>query len=371
MSRRDASMSSGRLNKKSKAVVYLIVFVIIVALIVLSVYLIAKNSRENEIYKEKNTVGEKVEIKEPEPPKTLKIYNGDERVIAVMIDNEPGSWPHAGLQDAFIIYECIVEGGQTRMMALFKGATTAKVGPIRSSRHYFVRFASEYDPVYTHFGWSPQAEKFIKTNNINNINGIYYDGSSFWREGTGYHTAFTNIENIKKTASKLNYSLKGSEEPPYNYSIEPYELKEGKEITKVHMVYSGNQNVTYNYDTETQTFLRSQRGVAHTDRVTKKQYYAKNIVIMKAANYNIGDGSPRQEVENVGTGTGYYLTNGKYIDITWKKESATLKTYFYDLTGKEITLNDGLTFIQVVPTSGSVKFTEVVKPVATSDAKTN
>lgn len=358
MNRRDCQKYKNNTNRKNNKFNKIIFFLLVIFLVIISIILVVKHNKENELYKEKEARSTEVKVEQKKEEKKLQIYQGDEKVIAVMIDNEPGAAPHAGLQDAFIIYECIVEGGMTRMMALFKGANTTKIGPVRSSRHYFVSYASEYNAIYTHFGWSPQAEKFIRNNKINNINGIYYDGTSFWREGTGYHTAFTNIKNINQTATKLNYNLTQTSETPYKYSIEPYDLINGKDITKINIKYSTYQNVSYNYDEESKMFLRSQRGEAHTDRVTKKQYFAKNIIIIKVRNYNIGDGSLRQEIDSVGTGTGYLATNGKYINITWKKEAATSKTYFYDLEGNEIILNDGLTFIQVVPINENVSFTE-------------
>ena len=70
-----------------------------------------------------------------------KIFSGDARPIAVMIDNEKGAWPQAGLNDAYMIYEITVEGGETRFIAFFKGKDTAKIGPVRSSRHYFLDYA--------------------------------------------------------------------------------------------------------------------------------------------------------------------------------------------------------------------------------------
>ena len=93
-----------------------------------------------------------VELKEP------KIFKGTDRPIAVMIDNHKGAMPQAGLNDAYMVYEIIVEGGETRLMALFKGANLDKIGPVRSSRHYFLDYALENDAIYVHFGWSPQAQ---------------------------------------------------------------------------------------------------------------------------------------------------------------------------------------------------------------------
>lgn len=54
-----------------------------------------------------------------------------------MIDNHSGAWPQANLNKAYLVYEIIVEGGETRLMAVFKGQDLEKIGPIRSSRHYF------------------------------------------------------------------------------------------------------------------------------------------------------------------------------------------------------------------------------------------
>ena len=281
------------------------------------------------------------------------------RPIAVSINNNHAAWPHAGLQDAYMIYEAIIEGGQSRLMALFKGANTAKIGPIRSSRHYFVEFAMEHSAIYAHFGWSPKAEQTIKSNNVNNINGINYDGTKFWREGKGYHTAFTSIANLQDVAKSKRYLMIGSDKPNYTYSAREYNLETEKQVDSINMVYSTKHSVSYKYNEEKKVFYRYQRGNAHTDRVTKEQYFAKNIIVAVMSNYALSDGTNkgRQEVVNEGTGTGYYLTNGKCIDITWKKDSLKSKTYFYDLNGNEITLNDGITFVQIVPKGQKIDVT--------------
>lgn len=102
------------------------------------------------------------------------------RPYAVMINNHPSARQnHAGLQDAYLIYEMIVEGGMTRYMAVFKDKDTAKIGSVRSSRHYFLDYAMENDAMYVHWGWSPQAQSDISTYGINNINGLTYEGNTF------------------------------------------------------------------------------------------------------------------------------------------------------------------------------------------------
>lgn len=313
---------------------------------------------------------ENIKIEELKPvdvkKKQLQIFKGNDRPIAVMIDNETGAWPQTSLQDAYMVYEIIIEGGQTRMMAMFKDKSPDKIGPIRSSRHYFVEYAMEHGAIYTHFGWSPKAQAIIEQYRVNNVNGMYYGDKDklFWREGKGYHTAFTNIKNIKEISKTLKYNSTNSDKSIYKYNEEEYNLKEAKAVTGIKLTYSFSHNTSYIYDSEKKVFMRSMRGIKHIDRVTKEQFFAKNIVVITANNYTksmVGDRG-RQELENKGTGKGHYLTNGKVIDITWKKESDSSKTYLYDLTGSEIILNDGITFFQIVPTTkNSVNIT--YKPV--------
>lgn len=346
---------------KNKKVIF--VFIVLVALALTLSYLyydrfIKKDTLE-EIKANEDVVENTVEQK-PVEIKKLQTYTGYDRPIAVMIDNEKPAWPHSGLQEAYMIYEMIIEGGESRMVALFKNKTTAKIGPIRSARHYFVHYAMEHNAIFAHFGWSPKAQSTIKTYNINNINGIYDD--YFWRVGYGYHNAFSSIERIKKMASTKNYLDSGSDEPIYKYSVDELNIEQGTKISGLKIKYSDLHNVSYKYDENKKVFYRSMRGILDKDRETGEQYFAKNIIIMYVKNYNLPDieTKGRQELENIGTGKGYYITNGRYEEITWKKDSEKSKTIWLDLNNKEIVLNDGITYVQLAPSAYQVDF-EVVE----------
>ena len=51
----------------------------------------------------------------------------------------------------------------------------------------------------------------------------------------------------------------------------------------------------------------------------------------------------------IGQGAGWYITGGKAIPIMWAKASETGITHYYDLSGAEITLNPGKTYIGICP----------------------
>ena len=121
------------------------------------------------------------------------------RPSAVMIDNDDdNARPQTGLENAYLIYEIIVEGGSTRFMALFKDYNVEKVGPVRSSRHYFLDYVMENDAIYSHCGWSPKAQRDIPSLGIQNINGIIgTDGRAFWRDNTYNRTSYQTLQKTK------------------------------------------------------------------------------------------------------------------------------------------------------------------------------
>ena len=344
-----------RLTKRQKMIA-LIFFLFLVLIFLLTLLLFMPK-------KEEEKVPVKKEKKEPVvEEKHLQIVdeNSKERPIAIMIDNNIGSARHEGLQDSYITYEIIVEGGLTRMMALYKDKEVEKIGPVRSSRHYFLDYALESGAIYAHFGWSPYAEKDISYLGVNNINGMV-DDAPYWRESGAIapHNVFTSTNKLRETAKSKGYSLESDDWRLLNYSIDEIELFNPNEDTgailanSVWIPYSYAQNRSYTYDSEHKYYLRSMNGVAHMDRSTDEQYHYKNIIIESVRNFTL-DSEGRQDLDTEGSGTGYYITNGYALPIHWQKDSRKGKTRYTYEDGNEITVNDGNTFIQIIPTSSTV-----------------
>ena len=328
----------------------ILTFLFLVLSIVGIVFLVKDNKKDLDIEK-------KEEPKEPvvEPVKKLQIIDEDSnsRPITVMINTHHDALPQSGLQDAYLVYEIMTEGGITRTMAVYKDAKTAKIGAIRSSRHYFLDYALENDAIYVHFGWSPYAEQDIYSLGINNVNGMVDSG--FWRDtnlNRDYeHTAFTNIEKISKTAKNRGYRNTSDKDTLLKYSIDEIDLslKEGAILAnEVVIDYSYYHTTSYVYDEVNKVYKRSLSGIKNVDLVTNKQYTAKNIITYKVENYTL-DKKGRQDLKNIGSGEGYYISNGYAVPITWEKKTREGQTVYRYLDGKEIVVNDGNTFIQIQP----------------------
>ena len=331
----------------------IILFLLVIILAVLLGIKIYSNKNNTII----NSIENNLQTEKPEE-KQIQIFSGNKRPIAVMIDNVGDARPQAGLNDAYIVYEIIVEGKQTRLMALFQNKDLDKIGPVRSSRHYFLDYALENDAIYVHFGWSPKAKSDISSLDVDNINGMTESSKSFWRvkDKTSPHNVVTSIDKILKIAERKGYSTTTQKESVLHYVTDEVELEEGSIATNVTIPYSSSYKVTYKYDEETKRYTRGYNKTTQKDWDTKELVTTKNIIITFAKNSTLNDGTnkDRQNLSNIGTLDGYYITNGKAIKIKCYKASRTAQTVYKDLNGNEIEVNDGNTFIQIVPIDSKV-----------------
>lgn len=346
--------SRGMKNKKGGAKIFLIVLVLlIIIMVVLFAIKIIQGQENTETAAYNNFEENKVEeIEEVKTPKTLA---GSTRPIAIMIDNNINAMPQAGLLEADLVYEMMVEGGETRLMIVLQDKDLSRVGPIRSSRHNFLDYALENDAIYVHYGWSPQAKSDITTLGVNNINGIYESETSFWRDSSRYapHNAVTSTENILKIAKREEYRTTTTKDPVLNYVVDEVNLEEGQEADTITIPYSDHNTVKYTYDEKNKEYTRYSRGEKQTDWNSDKTVTTKNIIITFAKNESI-DSYGRQNIDNIKTLDGYYITNGKAIKIKCEKTSRSSQTVYKDLEGNEINVNDGKTFIQICPIDADV-----------------
>ncbi len=339
-------------NKKPIFITICIVALIAITASILWVSGVFASDKDNT----ENNNNEEVVPNEPEE-KTLQIVdtNSTSRPYAVMINNINVARPlQSGLQDAYIIYEIIVEGGITRYMALFLDQDTERIGSIRSARHYFLDYALENDAIYVHHGQSPQAQSDFSRLDVDRI--VVDNSKTGWRDNTlnvaTEHRLFTSIEKLNSGLG--NVRTERDNDLLLNYSIDELDLSSyvgAIPANNVTIKYSGYITNTYEYDSESGVYKRFVNGEEHTDYVTKEQYTFKNIITYQVDNYTLNDGENkgRQDIENIGEGTGYYISGGYAVPITWEKSSRTSQTKYYLENGEELVVNDGNTFIQIQP----------------------
>lgn len=313
-----------------------------------------------------NTIPEEESVEESHIEEVKKVQIVDEasksRPYAVMINNNSAVWKYqSGMNKALIVYEMLVEGGITREMSIYKDSDVDKIQSVRSSRHYFLDYALENDAIYVHWGWSPQAQAQIPALGINNINGLTYEGSYFFRDktikGVGMeHKGYTTMEHLKKASERLKYRTTSEKGNLLKYDAEPIDLSskgEARDAKYVEIPYSGSYRAKFFYDEENKVYKRSQNNTELIDYTSKERIVTKNIIV-----YNVGykpiDSYGRQDMQNTGSGTGYYISEGKAVGISWSKSSRDAKTVYKYSDGSELVVNDGTTYIGLEPNNQSV-----------------
>ena len=284
------------------------------------------------------------------------------RPVAVMINNIRDAMPQEGTSYADVIYECIVEGAQTRLMAVYHDYESAPViGSVRSSREYFIDLAYNHDAIYVHAGGSNDAYKRIKSTGINNLDGVnMYLPDSFYRDSERRktmsleHTLMTSGERITSGISFKGYrdEIKEGFTQPFNFCDFESEIVPADQSAKyVAVSYSAEHSPYYIYNEENALYERYQFNSAQSDNSTGDQLKFDNIIILYCSTYNTGDKYGHYSVNVTGEGKGVYITRGGKVDITWKKADTKTPASYYLDDGSELIINRGRTMMQICTTA--------------------
>ena len=279
---------------------------------------------------------------------------GTKRPIAFQFNNFKKVSNQWGISQADIVYECIVEGGITRLLGIGENYQGDRIGSTRSARHYFVSIADEYDAIYIHYGGTKYARAKIKELGVNEIDGnSNMDTVVFYRDKSiaAPHNAFATKKGILKGIEVKKFKTDYSEDDKAHFSFyeEDTALSSEKTVNKVTVDFSAYNAPYFDYNSTDKLYYRSQFGAPHKDSNTGKQLAFKNIIIQFVKEWNIDkNGYQTMDLTNA-TGKGMYISNGKMIPITWKKNETKSWMRYYDETGAELTINPGKTYIALFP----------------------
>lgn len=278
--------------------------------------------------------------------------------VAAMIDGSVGARPQAGLQEASVVYEALAEGGIPRFMAVFAHYEPRLIGPIRSVRPYFVRYAAEYPAALIHAGGSPDGQALLKQLKLLNMEGIKGPTAKyFFRQGIGVSTLFTRGSSVKTVIATASYFKKKPTYHPWQFGTEAPLKKRGKGVhgARVDLGAGRNYVVEYKYNRASNTYVRYTGGRPQIDKLTRKQVQTKNVVLLFVPKEKVVDKKGRIELKTVGKGNAVFMKDGKAITIKWSKASDRARTIFKDKYGREIKFNRGNIWITIVPKGRSYK----------------
>ena len=338
----------------------------------------------------------------PEAPKYYSRLTGleiasdslnDSPIFCIQVPNgTDGARPHAGLEEAAIVYEAIAEAGITRFAAVFQNPENTAIGPIRSLRMYYLEWDTPLGCTIVHAGGADDAIAALRSGGYNDID----EGAYNWRDASDYiapNNLFTDAKNLNAFATEYNLAGTGKNAKVYpRYT--PDEAKklqsdnlaaaqaqtdaEGNIIESTTPLVSeisinfGNFpdfNTHYTYNPETGLYARSYASgdkelsydCIKENPVMSRDCEAKQIapsaIVAMEVEESLADDNYHQVIEAIGSGTAYVFQNGRATKGTWTKSSAASQIVFKDEAGVEITFAPGQLWISAIPRGvGSVEY---------------
>ncbi|MDX9893089.1 MAG: DUF3048 domain-containing protein [Patescibacteria group bacterium] len=270
--------------------------------------------------------------------------------IAVMIENHADSRPVAGLDQASIVYEMVVEGDITRFLAIFdQNFSAKKIGPVRSARPFFVELAEEWNPVYFHAGGSQEALEILRRSPIYNINEISADGIYFWRDSARGvpHNLYTSSDLIKRALAAKGIDLIATFEP-WNFKDDNPVSDQQAIVSELVVDFSNNPlySVRYQYDAESNDYRRYLGNGVHKTE-TGIILKVKNIVVQHTK-ADVIDSYGRLAVDLATGGRAEIYQDGRKIDAYWVYQDGRTKFFIDQQNSEEVKFNRGPIWIEIV-----------------------
>jgi hypothetical protein len=332
----------------------------LVALIVLAVLLPAcSKSKPSTSAKRTTTTTTRAESGPPKPaPLTgldVPTTRAERPLLVVKVDNDPAARPQAGLNQADVVFEEMVEGGATRFAAVYQSQDAAEIGPVRSARSTDVNlFTSANRPLFAYAGANAVFKILLRKSVFVDV-GVDAQPTAYTRRPD--RPAPSNLF----TGTGLLYAKAPPSLPVPKalWAFRPAGVgaADGSPASRADIVFSGPAatKVVWLWDAAAGVWAREQKGIRHLDTVGR-QVTARNVVIQFVSYKDSGlrdrTAAVVPEAVLVGQGDAWFLTDGKLIKGKWAKPGITAPTTYSDAGGKPMALTPGTTWVEL-PTTGS------------------
>jgi hypothetical protein len=270
--------------------------------------------------------------------------------ITVKIDNRLEGHPKYGVDEADVVYEEVVEGGYTRLAAIFNSQAPDRVGPVRSVRKTDQSLVWPIRGIFAYSGGAPYAIASIDTAPVVRLDETSA-GPLMFRDHS------RNAPFNLYARGNFMYGKCGPLVPPpplFTYRA-AHAAVGGIPASSVRVGFLSGFAVTWNWDAASGSWKRFIFG-SPEDVASGLQFAPKNVVVM-FVNYVGGDpnhGNEGAEAQITGTGRTIVFTAGKEITGTWSRPDKTHPARLLDAGGRVIPLTPGQTWVELPDNSYTV-----------------
>ncbi len=315
---------------------------------------------DGDLIKEETSVSDELYVNNLTGIKELSKDIKDRRPIAIMVNNiSKAQSVQTGLYDADIVYETEVEGGITRLLAVYKNiAETKKIGTVRSARYAYIDLAAGHNAVYVHHG-QDEVHAVPHFNVVDHFAVGTNNGGG--RESNGLsseHTLYAYGDKLFEAIKKQGISVTDSNSKNWvNFASEEEKLTFENTATTVKVPFSASYVTNFKYNAESGKYVRYSGNTERKDYVTGKSIEFKNVFVLKTAIKSACSCKAGHVDVGLESGEGYYVVNGTYTPIKWSKGSAKNGFKFTNVDGTELKVNTGNSWVCLVKSVAGIDLT--------------
>lgn len=268
--------------------------------------------------------------------------------LVIKIDNVEPARPQVGINQADVVFEEEVEGGLTRLAAVFHSRGANPVGPIRSVRTTDVNLFSNLNrPLFSSSGGNAGTRAALADSSLVDVGPTEYPDVYYRESGrTPPHNYFSRTSDLWSSAAG------SGGRPPALFS---FRTAEASRPTTA--VASSGVDITFGsarigYSWTGGGWARTQAGRPHVDAAG--QQATPTNVIVQFTNYgrsSADESSPEAIV--TGSGEAWVFTNGYVVRGTWTRRNINAVTSYTDADGNPISLTPGTTWVELPRPGGA------------------
>lgn len=289
------------------------------------------------------------------------------RPVAITVNNvSVAQSVQTGVGKADVIFEVEVEGGITRLLALFADPTdVGKIGTIRSMRVPFAEIVCGMDAILFYHGMDEvHCRPHVKSLGLDymEIDTVKYGGRE--KNGLAYeHTLYTSGDKLDAAIADKKFDTEGSEKPWLNFRSEDEKASAGEQsVKKASITFNGASTTQFIYDDADKKYVRAKKDTPYTDYVTGEQEKFTNVFVLNTKYTSCTSdkchGANKSykvyhRFADLTSGSGWYISAGGAVEIKWSKGDSANNFTFTNTDGSELTVNSGNSYVCLVNASTS------------------
>ena len=286
----------------------------------------------------------------------------DGQILVVKVDDTTAAHPQAGIEDADVVYIEQVEGGLTRLAAVFSSKIPDVVGPVRSARISDIELLEQYGRVaFAYSGAQSKLLPVIAEANLENL-GAQRQGRDIYANDPTRVAPTAMMLQAKTLMGKVSAqgsAIAISKKVGWSFGDSP---ETGTAINSVKVSWPAS-SYEATWSLSEQRWLLSNLGLPdlaasgiHLGPTT----FVIQLVSITPSEYHDKVGGVTPFSATVGNGKGFILRNGLAIPALWNRPTAEVGTSWTLLTGEEILFAPGQIWVALTdkqpvftPTSSS------------------